>query len=179
MGKQKTASAGAPRDDAAMWNDSDWPSIRRNVRRLQCRIAKAVKEGRWNKVKALQHLLTRSLAAKRLAVRRVTSNKGRTTPGVDGVVWRGARVKGQAIAPRARLRNSGGRSYDRSVTSGAFPSGGPSMEFSSGMTGNCHVPFQGGARGESPQPYPVPSRPGSHAFDDSLSSPRIGRPEAT
>lgn len=29
------------------------------------------------------------------------------------------------------------------------------MECSSGMTGNCHVPFQGGARGESPQPYPV------------------------
>ncbi|MFC1525420.1 group II intron reverse transcriptase/maturase [Candidatus Latescibacterota bacterium] len=80
-----------------MWTDSDWPSIRRTVRRLQCRIAKAVKEGRWNKVRALQHLLTRSLAAKRLAVRRVTSNKGRKTPGVDGVVWRGARVRGQAL----------------------------------------------------------------------------------
>jgi RNA-directed DNA polymerase len=63
-----------------MWNEADWPSLRRNVRRLQCRIAKAVKEGRWNKVKALQHLLTRSLAAKLLAVRRVTSNKGLRTP---------------------------------------------------------------------------------------------------
>ena len=80
-----------------MWNEADWPSIRRNVRRLQCRIAKAVKAGRWNKVKALQHLLTRSRAAKCLAVRRVTTNKGRTTPGVDGVVWRGARAKGQAL----------------------------------------------------------------------------------
>ena len=96
MGKQRTASAGAPRDDAAMWDEADWPSLRRTVRRLQCRIAKAVKEGRWNKVKALQHLLTRSRAAKLLAVRRVTSNQGRKTPGVDGVVWRGARVKGQA-----------------------------------------------------------------------------------
>jgi retron-type reverse transcriptase len=74
----------------------DWPSIRRSVRRLQCRIAQAVKDGRWNKVKALPHLLTRSLAAKCLAVRRVTTSKGRKTPGVDGVVWRGARVKGQA-----------------------------------------------------------------------------------
>jgi len=96
MGKQRTASAGAPRDDAAMWNEAEWPSIRRTVRRLQCRIAKAVKEGRWNKVKALQHLLTRSLHAKLLAVRRVTTNKGQKTPGVDGVVWHGARVKGQA-----------------------------------------------------------------------------------
>ena len=96
MGKQKTASAGAPRDDADMWKRIDWSAARRTVRRLQCRIAKAVKEGRWNKVKALQHLLTRSWAAKCLAVRRVTSNKGRKTPGVDGVVWHGARVKGQA-----------------------------------------------------------------------------------
>jgi len=97
MGKQKTASAGAPRDDAALWTGVDWSVVRRNVRRLQCRIAKAVKEGRWNKVKALQRLLTRSLHARLMAVQRVTSNKGRHTPGVDGVVWRDARVKGQAV----------------------------------------------------------------------------------
>ena len=85
MGKQRTASAGAPRDDAAMWNEADWPSIRRNVRRLQCRIAKAVKEGRWNKVKALQHLLTHSFYAKLLAVKRVTSNYCRhCLPGNSG-----------------------------------------------------------------------------------------------
>ena len=41
------------------------------------------------------------------------------------------------------------------TTTGAYPPGGPSMEGSSGMTGNCHVPFHGGARGDSPQPYPV------------------------
>jgi len=80
-----------------MWKRIDWSAARRIVRRLQCRIAQAVKEGRWNKVKALQHLLTRSWAAKCLAVRRVTSNKGRKTPGVDGVVWHDARAKGQAI----------------------------------------------------------------------------------
>ena len=80
MGKQKTASAGAPRDDAALWTGVDWSVVRRNVRRLQCRIAKAVKEGRWNKVKALQRLLTRSLHARLMAVQRVTSNKGRHTP---------------------------------------------------------------------------------------------------
>jgi len=73
MGKQKTASAGAPRDDAVRWTGIDWPTVRRNVRRLQCRIAKAVKEGRWNKVQALQHLLTRSLHAKLMAVQRVAA----------------------------------------------------------------------------------------------------------
>ena len=61
------------------------------------RIAKAVLENRWNKVQALQYLLTRSLAAKLLAVQRVTSNKGKKTPGVDGVLWQGARAKWRAV----------------------------------------------------------------------------------
>jgi RNA-directed DNA polymerase len=60
------------------------------------RIAKAVTEGRWNRVRTLQHLLTRSFYAKLLAVKRVTSNQGKKTPGVDGVLWQGARAKWQA-----------------------------------------------------------------------------------
>ena len=47
---------------------------------------KATQEGRWGKVKALQHLLTHSFAAKALAVKRVTENKGKDTPGVDNVL---------------------------------------------------------------------------------------------
>ena len=61
------------------------------------RIAKAVKESRWGKVKALQYLLTRSFSAKLLAVRRVTSNKGRKTPGVDGIIWKDAAAKIDAV----------------------------------------------------------------------------------
>jgi RNA-directed DNA polymerase len=38
-------------------------------------------------VKALQRLLTRSFSGKALAVRRVTENKGKRTPGVDGEIW--------------------------------------------------------------------------------------------
>ena len=79
------------------WESIDWKRARRKVRRLQMRIAKAVKEKRWNKVKALQYLLTRSLYAKQLAVKRVTSNKGRNTPGVDGVLWKGVRSKERAV----------------------------------------------------------------------------------
>ena len=60
------------------------------------RIAKAVKEGRCGKAKALQRILTRSFYAKLLAVKRVTSNKGKKTSGVDGVLWQGARAKIQA-----------------------------------------------------------------------------------
>jgi len=47
-------------------------------------------------VKALQWLLTHSLHAKLLAVKRVTTNKGKKTPGVDGVLWKGNKAKIQA-----------------------------------------------------------------------------------
>jgi len=97
MGKQMTANksdadartcvAGAPVHDTERWEQSDWSHIEAEVRRLQVRIAKATKEGRWGKVKALQHLLTRSQSGKMLAVKRVTDNRGRRTPGVDAKVW--------------------------------------------------------------------------------------------
>lgn len=59
-------------------------SAEENVRRLQARIVKAAEAGRWNRVKALQRMLAHSQSARELAVRRVTSNQGAKTPGVDG-----------------------------------------------------------------------------------------------
>jgi RNA-directed DNA polymerase len=98
MGKQMiTDKVGALIDDAKKWSSIDWNHARRQVRRLQVRIAKAAKENRWNKVNALQYLLTHSFYAKLLAVQRVTSNKGKKTPGVDGVLWQGARAKWRAV----------------------------------------------------------------------------------
>jgi RNA-directed DNA polymerase len=97
MRKQMTADkAGALKDDADKWSLINWKQAQREVRRLQVRIAKAVKENRWNKVRSLQYLLTHSFYAKLLAVKRVTSNKGKKTPGVDGVLWQGARAKWRA-----------------------------------------------------------------------------------
>jgi hypothetical protein len=66
------------------WEKIDWPAMEREVNRFQARIVKAEQEGRWNRVKKLQYLLTRSRAARLLAVRRVTENQGSKTPGVDG-----------------------------------------------------------------------------------------------
>ncbi|EDQ2188710.1 hypothetical protein GUO98_004728 [Salmonella enterica] len=70
------SGTGAPSHAAQMWNQTDWPRIEAEVMRLQMRIAKAVREGRWGKVKALQRLLTRSHNGKMLAVKRVTDNRG-------------------------------------------------------------------------------------------------------
>jgi RNA-directed DNA polymerase len=75
--------AGAVNRETMDWDSIDWTRHQRNVSRLQSRIAKAAKAGKWNKVKALQHLLTHSLGGKALAVKRVTTNKGKNTPGVD------------------------------------------------------------------------------------------------
>ena len=78
------------------WMAINWITIRQKVRRLQVRIAKALKSGSLRKASALQWLLTHSRAAKLLAVRRVTTNRGAKTPGVDNIVWRTNRQKIQA-----------------------------------------------------------------------------------
>ena len=79
--------AGAPAHDARDWQAIDWPKVHRIVRRLQARIVKATQAGRWNKVRTLQRLLTHSYSGKVLAVRRVTENPGKRTPGIDGETW--------------------------------------------------------------------------------------------
>lgn len=70
------------------WGTLNWPKLQKPVLRLQMRIAKAERERKRGKVKALQRLLTCSFGAKCMAVKRVTSNSGSKTPGVDGVIWR-------------------------------------------------------------------------------------------
>jgi RNA-directed DNA polymerase len=88
------------------WNQINWEKCQKSTRRLQSRIVQATKEERWNKVKALQHLLTRSFSAKALAVKRVTTNKGKCTPGIDSQVWQTSKSKSQGIAA---LRQKGYR----------------------------------------------------------------------
>src|SRR5438128_1137238 len=89
--------AGASFHGVTDWHAIDWQSVNQNVRRLQERIVKATQEGKWNKVKALQRLLTHSFSGKALAVRRVTENQGKNTPGVDQVLWDTPEKKTQAI----------------------------------------------------------------------------------
>jgi RNA-directed DNA polymerase len=79
------------------WKSLPWDNIRQAVRRLQMRIAKAIKEKRFRKARALQWILTHSYSAKLLAVQRVTTNKGHRTPGVDKKVWRSDQQKLAAI----------------------------------------------------------------------------------
>ncbi len=89
-----THARSAPKVD---WRNIDWVNCHRRVRSLQTRIVKAWQEGRRHKAKALQRLLIRSLSGKALAVKRVTENQGKRTPGVDGETWSTPEAKSKAV----------------------------------------------------------------------------------
>ena len=71
--------------------------VYRNVRQLQVRIVKAVRKGRWNKVKTLGLPLAHSFSGRALAILRVISNSGARTPGVDGTLWNTPEAKSAAF----------------------------------------------------------------------------------
>ena len=80
------------------WLAIDWKAVEGNVRKLQVRIAKESSEKKYGKVKSLQWILTHSMSAKLLAIKRVTSNKGKDTVGVDHETWRSDRQKLNAVS---------------------------------------------------------------------------------
>ena len=93
--KTDAVSSGKPEGS---WHQIDWSKAIQHVRRVQLRIAKATRKGKTRKVKTLQRLLTHSFHAKALAVKRVTENQGKATPGVDGQTWPTPDAKFQAIS---------------------------------------------------------------------------------
>ena len=101
---QATVDAGAPSHRDEHWHAIDWRKANRTVKRLQTRIVKAVQAGKQGKRKALQWLLTHSYSARALAVKRVTENHGKNTPGVDGVIWNTPEKKINAVRQTGRRR---------------------------------------------------------------------------
>lgn len=86
------------------WHSINWTKANKQVKKLQIRIVKAIKAGRWGKVKSLQRLLTSSFSGKVIAIRRVSENQGKRTSGVDREIWSTANSKSEAISS---LRNHG------------------------------------------------------------------------
>jgi len=79
------------------WESIDWTQVKNDVNRLQTRIAKATANGDRNKAKRLQYLLTHSFSAKAFAVRKVSTNKGKNTSGVDKRIWSTSASKMKAV----------------------------------------------------------------------------------
>jgi len=97
--KQMTVATvtGASSACFTQWNSINWTVVYNHVHRLQVRIAKAVEQERWHKVAALSHILTHSYYGKLWAVRRVVSNKGKNTAGVDRIIWKTPKQKLNAV----------------------------------------------------------------------------------
>jgi RNA-directed DNA polymerase len=74
------------KSDDDLWNFIKWKEVNQIVDCLQRRIVKAVKAKNKEKVRSLQRLLARSLAGRLKAVKRVTTNRGKRTPGVDRIL---------------------------------------------------------------------------------------------
>jgi RNA-directed DNA polymerase len=94
--------AGAAPGRAPDWHSIDWKKVHRTVRRLQARIVKALRAGKWGKVKSLVYLLTHSFAGRALAILRVVSNSGARTPGCDAVLWNTPELKSAAFSTLRR-----------------------------------------------------------------------------
>jgi RNA-directed DNA polymerase len=80
------------------WNAVEWRQAMKSVRNLRQRIFRASAEGDHRTVRSLQKLMLRSYSNALLAVRRVTQvNKGKSTPGVDKVVIRTPKARGELV----------------------------------------------------------------------------------
>jgi RNA-directed DNA polymerase len=97
MEKQMIAENASAPITFASWSTINWEAVEASVNQLQMRIAKAIRESRYNRAKALQWLLTHSYYAKLLAIRRVSQNRGCKTPGVDKILWRTQNQKLHAV----------------------------------------------------------------------------------
>lgn len=84
-------------DAVIAWQAINWRQAKCQVRKIQERIVKAVQKNQWRIVRSLQRLLVKSLTAKQLAVRQVTENRGKSTPGVDGVLWPTPKIKTEQV----------------------------------------------------------------------------------
>jgi len=72
---------------AERWDSINWKAVYKRINKIQTRITRATLRGNRNLAKKLQYLLTSSFDAKLLAVKKVTSNKGKRTSGIDKKLW--------------------------------------------------------------------------------------------
>lgn len=85
-------------DLAKVWEGFDGSKAELNVENLQNRIFSAYHEGKKHHGRHLQGLLLKSHSAQHYTIRHVTEvNEGRRTPGIDGLLYKTAKEKGQLL----------------------------------------------------------------------------------
>jgi RNA-directed DNA polymerase len=97
--------------DGAAWDQVDWRAHEERVRRLRCRIFKAVRDGDLATARNLQKLMLRSWSNTLVSVRQVTQrNTGRRTAGLDGRVALTSQARAQ-VAVRVHATRSSWRPF--------------------------------------------------------------------
>ena len=104
VGRGAVATAGARLRPRWHWHQLNWRRAHRHVPRVPIRIVPAAQEGKRRKVRALHHRLTRSWSGRAVAVKRVTTQRGQRTPGVDHVTWDTPEQTAPAVADRHQHR---------------------------------------------------------------------------
>jgi len=87
------------------YRDFNWRTVHETVLKLQQEIAAAYNVGDLKKAASLAEQLTRSFAGRAYAVRKVTTNEGKLTPGIDGETWEKPEEKMKAIESLKELSN--------------------------------------------------------------------------
>ena len=88
------------------WHTIPWKSFYEKIAKLQQELVMAYKVNDSKRVYRLQREIVSSMAARSIAVRRVATNTGGKTPGVDGVVWGTPTERYSAIAEVRETINS-------------------------------------------------------------------------
>jgi RNA-directed DNA polymerase len=79
------------------WNNLPWDEINNKIWILQDEIVKATLMNDMKRVYKLQRKLVCSFEGRALAIRKVTTNSGSKTPGVDSIIWDNSHKKFEAI----------------------------------------------------------------------------------
>jgi RNA-directed DNA polymerase len=79
------------------WHAVDWKRAYEYILSIQEQLVVAAEEGNWKLVYNQQRRLVTSFSACAVAVRRVVTNQGGKTPGIDGVIWSSPERKFKAI----------------------------------------------------------------------------------
>jgi len=88
----------SPAQTPCNWDTIDWSHCTTYVRKLRQAIFRATKENDLRKVRTLQRIMLRSYENRYMAVRRVTQvNQGKYTPGVDKVVVKTPKARGELM----------------------------------------------------------------------------------
>jgi RNA-directed DNA polymerase len=88
------------------WHNIDWAKVENKIKDLQEKIVVATLKKDMKEVYKLQWTLIQSFEAQALAIRKVVTNKGGKTAGIDGVIWTSPREYWSATENLASLTNN-------------------------------------------------------------------------